>query len=347
MVGLSRAIVDAIVLESGPQEVVRRVSDPYWFQAFCCVIGFDWHSSGTTTTGTGALKVAIEPERHGLAVAGGKGRASRRTAADVAAAATALDLGEEDVRLLVRASRLSAKVDNSCVQDGYQLYHHAMFVAEGGAWSVVQQGMGESLARRYHWLSDGLESFVEEPHAGIACDRATESTLDLTSNVAQECRDVSLDLVREGPERLMRLIGQARPQRTLADFGPGPSPPSLTLPSHHEVLEVDVTGRGWEVLRRAYELQPKSYEELVAIRGMGPKKVRALALVSDVVYGAPPSWRDPVKYSYAHGGKDGFPYPVDRRTYDSSIGALREAVESARLGDGERLGAIRRLSEFL
>ncbi len=345
MVGLSKGIVDAIVLEQGPDEVVRRVSDPHWFQAFCCVVGFDWHSSGTTTTGTGALKEAIDPERHGLLVAGGKGRTSRKAPAELSRAGDLLGLADSKVEGLHRASRLSAKVDNSCIQDGYQLYHHAVFVSEAGNWSVVQQGMGEGLARRYHWLSQGLESFVEEPHAGIACDRPTEGTLDMTAQISAEARRVSVDLAREGPDRLRRLVGQS--QSTLADFIGDPAPSVISMPRHHEVKDMDLSRQGWDAIRHAYELQVDNYEDLVSLRGMGPKSIRALALVADVVYGAPSSWKDPVKYSFAHGGKDGHPYPVDRRTYDRSIEALRDAVEAARIGQRERLGALRRLSEFL
>jgi hypothetical protein len=348
MVDLSRGIVDVLVLENGPDEVVRRVSDPHWFQAFCCVIGFDWHSSGTTTTGTGALKVAIDPERHGLVVAGGKGRTSRRTAVDIDAAAEALGLSGPGIDEFSRISRLSAKVDSACVQDGYHLYHHAMFVSETGAWSVVQQGMGERLARRYHWLSEGLESFVEEPHAGIACDRPTEGTLDMTSRVSREARGVSLDLVNDGPDHLRNLMRKAGPQPTLDDFRTGTvSPPHVSMPRRHAVLDIDISEKGWDVLRTAYELQPTSYEELVSIRGMGPQKVRALALVADVIYGAPSSWKDPVKYSFAHGGKDGYPYPVNDDVYQNSIRSLRDAVEAAKVGRRQRLGAIRRLSELL
>jgi hypothetical protein len=312
------------------------------------VIGFDWHSSGTTTTGTGALKVAIDPQRHGLGVAGGKGRASRRTGTDMASIYEHLPVHASALREWDRASHLSAKVDNACVQDGYTLYHHTMLVSETGAWAVVQQGMGERYARRYHWLSHGLESYVEEPHAGIACDRPTEGTLDMTAPLSREAREVSVDLVKEGPDRLRRLLSQAGFQPTLDDFGPDARPiPHLDMPSRHPVLDLDISKRGWDVLRVAHELQVDSYEDLVHIRGMGPKKVRALALVADVIYGAPVSWKDPVKYSFAHGGKDGFPYSVDDDTYQGSIRSLREAVEAAEVGDRRRLGALRRLSEFL
>jgi hypothetical protein len=342
MVDLSGAIVDAIVLEQGPDEVVRRVSDPHWFQAFSCVIGFDWHSSGTTTTGTGALREAVDPARHGLAVAGGKGRTSRRTGAHIEAAAGPLGLCDAKVEELGRASRLAAKVDNACVQDGYQLYHHAMFVSETGRWSVVQQGMGGGSARRYHWLSEGLRGFVDEPHAGIACDRETERALDMTARISERARDASLDLVRDGPDHLRGLLRGHQP--SLEDFGPGAMPaPHLVMPRHHDVRAADISERGWEVLRQAYELQPSSYEEMLLVRGMGPQKVRALALVSEVAFGAPLSWRDPVRFSYAHGGKDGTPFPVDRGAYESSIGALRQAVEAARMGDRERMDALRRL----
>jgi len=348
MVDLSRGIVDAIVEDRGPDEVLRRVADPFWFQAFCCVIGFDWHSSGTTTTGTGALRVAIDPQLHGLGVAGGKGRASRQTGHDLVAIHEHLPARADALRDWDRASILSAKVDNTCVQDGYQLYHHAMFVSETGHWAVVQQGMGETHARRYHWLSDGLESFVEEPHTGIACDSVSEGTLDMTARASRQARAVSLDLVRDGPDRLRRLLGEVGFQPTLDSFGPDAPPlPHIQMPHRHAVLDLDISARGWEVLKLAYELQVDSYEDLVYLRGMGPKKVRALALVADVVYGAPTSWKDPVKYSFAHGGKDGFPFPVDRDAYQSSVDALREAVESARLGDRQRVGALQRLADLV
>jgi len=344
MVKLAGGISEVILEEYGTEELLRRLSDPYWFQGFACVLGFDWHSSGTTTTTCGALKQALGPEEHGLAVAGGKGRASRKAPEEIQRMGEVLSLSSRKVEKLEHASRLSAKVDNSCVQDGYQLYHHTFIFTERGSWAVVQQGMGDRLARRYHWLSDDVQSFVEEPHSAICCDRREEGALDMTSKESREARKVSLDIARESPERF-RGYFRPRGQRQLADFTGG-EVDAISLPGHHPVLDADIGEKGFEVLRKAYEFQPESYDELVLLRGMGPKKVRALALISDLVYGAKPSWRDPVKYSFAHGGKDGFPYPVDREVYDSSISMLREAVEGAKVGDRERSRAIKRLKDF-
>ena len=353
MVSLAEGVVDAVIFERGPEELLRRLSDPFWFQALACVLGFDWHSSGTTTTTTGALKLAIKPEVHPIAVAGGKGRAGRKAPSDIEAAGELLDLSPERIVELKRASRMAAKVDTSLVQDGYSLYHHVLIFTEKGSWAVVQQGMNESYARRYHWLSDRMECFVEEPHSAICAEERGESVLDLTSLYSRENRDVTLDLVRDGPSHLLRYTGQ----RTLFDFS-GPSDISapllrsaqkkdLTLPRRHEVLPADLGEDGIRALKLAYEIQPESYEELISLRGMGPKRVRALALISELIYGAETSWKDPAKYSFAHGGKGGHPYPVDRETFDCSISTLKEAVEKAKLDKREKYDAIRRLSRYI
>ena len=347
MVELSGALTDVLVYEYGQVEFLRRISDPYWFQAFSCVIGFDWHSSGTTTTACGALKTAIDPEKTGLFVAGGKGKVLRKAPSEIEKAGDLFSLSSQKVDRLKYSSRMSAKVDSSCVQDGYQLYHHCFFLTEKGDWAVVQQGMSSSYARRYHWLSDGVESFVEEPHSGISSDRIEERVLDLTSRQSRDSRNVSLDLVRDNPSHIEGyLLGKKNPQTLLPDFG-GPKPESFTMPAHHSVLDIDVGRKGMEVLQKAYEIQPESYEELVSLRGMGPKKIRALALISELVYGAKPSWKDPAKYSYAHGGKDGYPYPVHRETYDGTIETLKDALERAKIDNREKLHAIKRLKEFL
>lgn len=334
MVSLSSAITDAITHEYGQKEFLRRISDPYWFQAFTCVIGFDWHSSGTTTTACGALKTAINPEETGIMVAGGKGATSRRAPEEIEKAAEVFPLSTKEIEELKYASRMSAKVDNTCIQDSYQLYHHSFFLTEKGDWAVVQQGMNSSNARRYHWLSEDIESFVEEPHSGICSDRLEKKTLDMTSGKSEEARNISVDLVKDNPEHLFQYLREGK-QKT------------LVMPQRHPVLEVDVGRGGFEVLRKAYELQPADYEELIALKGIGPKRIRALALVSEIVYGAEPSWKDPARFSFAHGGKDGFPYPVDRKTYDHTINTLREAVDAARIDQKEKLYAIKRLREFL
>lgn len=343
MVGLAGEIVDALVCEHGEEEFLRRIADPYWFQALACVLGFDWHSSGTTTVTTGALKMALSPERHGIAVAGGKGKTSGKAPSDIERLGDAFSLSGAKVKELTRASRMSAKVDNALVQDGYQLYHHAFFFTGSGEWAVVQQGMNDSLARRYHWLSDSIRSFVEEPHNAICTERKEESVLDLTAAKSRENRKATLDLVRDGPSHLQTA------QRSLLDFAQkGPSPvPGFAMPRRHElVAHLDIDDLGRAALQAAYELQPASYEDLIALKGMGPKRIRALALISELVYGASPSWRDPAKFSFAHGGKDGTPFPVDRETYDHSIRTLQEALEGARMERREKYEAIKRLARY-
>jgi hypothetical protein len=337
MVKLSRAIVDTIIFEYGQGELLRRLSDPFWFQAFGCLIGFDWHSSGLSTTTCGALKMAISPEEHGIVVAGGKGKTSRKAPEEIAKWGEILSLSDEKIERLKYSSRMSAKVDESCVQDYYSIYTHSFIFSEKGEWCTVQQGMKDKYARRYHWLSDNLKSFVEEPHSGICGERVENKVLDLTARESGETRKVSLDLVRDNPESLRKHFSG---QSLLTEFD------NISLTARHEILNVDISKRGWEFLKNAYELQPQNYEKLVSLRGIGAKSLRALALLSDLLYGTAPSWKDPVKYSFAHGGKDGIPYPVDRQVYDSTIDILRNAVEDAKLGENERYHALKRLAEF-
>lgn len=342
---LGGAIVRLIVQEHGRQEFLRRISDPFFFQAFGCTLGFDWHSSGLTTTVCGALKEAIVPHEFGVAVCGGKGRASRRAQDEIQEVSDLFSLSSHRVESLKYASKMAAKVDNSCVQDGYQLYHHTFMLSEDGDWTVVQQGMQGRLARRYHWLSDTVRSFVEEPHSGIASDSRGQPVLDMTARGSENSRKVSLDLVRDNPDHLKSLSlrpGQSSIDQYLPDHD---QMLSLIMPTQHSI--VGLSERTREALRRAYELQPGSYEELVAIRGIGPKAIRALALVSELVYGTAPSWKDPAKYSFAHGGKDGIPYPVDRRTYDQTIEIIEDATRNANVGENEKMKALRRLHEFL
>lgn len=345
MVKLAEGITDTIVYEYGTGEFLQRISDPYWFQALSCALGFDWHSSGTTTTTCGALKMAINPEEHGICVAGGKGKTSRKAPTEIERVGSEFSLSSAKVESLKKASRLSAKVDNSCIQDGYQLYHHSFFFTERGDWTVVQQGMGERYARRYHWFFSKTKSkafgFLEEPHSAICCDSIEDNVLDMTSKDSRESRDVSVDLVKDNPCHIKRYFKQTE-QKTLTEYAP-----EFSMPAHHPVLSMDLTKQGMNTLKRAYEFQPASYEELIALRGMGPKMIRALALISDLIYGTKPSFKDPVKYSFAHGGKDGFPYPVDRATYDNSIQTLKDAIEQAKLDKKEKYRAIKRLNEFI
>ncbi len=342
---LSGEISTIIVEEYGREELLRRLADPFFFQALSCVMGFDWHSSGTTTTTMGALKEAIKPEELGVAVCGGKGKVSRKTPDEIEKVSGVFSLSSKKVERLKYASRMAAKVDNSCVQDGYQLYHHTFIMSEDGDWAVVQQGMNEMFARRYHWLSENVSEFVEEPHSGIASERVESSVLDMTAGESEEARGTSLDLVRDCPTRLGPYVRKAG-QLSLEDYCErSQSQKILVMPARHTIDEL--TERTMRALKAAYEIQPSSYEELVSLRGIGPKSIRALALVSELVYGKPPSWKDPTKYCWAHGGKDGIPYPVDRPTYQKTIDILKNAIDGARLGNEEKLRAVRRLHDLI
>jgi hypothetical protein len=330
MTKLAREIVGVVVSEFGPEDMLRRLSEPHWFQALGCTLGFDWHSSGVTTTTCGAIKEGIRGLEHelGLFAAGGKGGRSRHTPQEIEAAAG----GIGDPRPLVAASRLSAKVDSSCLQDGYQVYHHAFFFTSRGAWAVVQQGMNgqTGLARRYHWLGEGVRSFVEEPHAAICAARREACVLDLTACASAAVRGFSIQLVREDPERLLREL-------TLAKR-------AVSLPRRHAVLAADINpARLRSTLLATYEAQPATFQDLVALPGVGAKTLRALALLSELIWGAEASFTDPARFSFAHGGKDGHPYPVDRVAYDQSIEVLGRALRRARVGEGERLAGLRRL----
>jgi len=341
---LANGIVTVIVDDFGQEELLRRLADPFWFQALGCVLGYDWHSSGVTTVLTGVLKLAIRPEEHEIAVAGGKGKVSLKAPAEIEVASKTFGFGEEQARSLLYASRMSAKVDNAAVQAGYPLYHHAFFLTKSGSWTVVQQGMSVSdrTARRYHWLSEGVRSFVEEPHSAIVCDTVRKRVLDMTARESEESRNISTDLAKEGPERVKRSVMSMRPryQTTLREWiqtgeiGKDYAVQTLSMPWNIN----------WEALKEAYERQPRNYEELLSIRGIGPATVRGLALVSEMIYGRPPSWRDPVKYSFCVGGKDGVPFPVNRATYDKIIDVMRDAIERAKIGDKDRLMSLQRLA---
>lgn len=347
MVRLSGAIAAAIISEFSRDEFFRRLADPFFFQSLGCVLGFDFHSSGLTTTVCGALKESLKPEDTGIAVCGGKGKASKRTPVEIERLAGVFSISTSKIEELKYASRMAAKVDNACVQDGYQLYHHCFFLSEDGKWVVVQQGMneGDGYARRYHWLSDGVKSFVEEPHSGIAGDRREEVVLDMTARESREARKTSVDLAREKPRHLLHYLREAE-QRSLDEyFERSPQVAKLVMPVKHTIAEL--TEHTMAALKRVYEIQPRDYEELVSIQGVGPKVIRSLALISDLIYGKPPSWRDPVKFAFCVGGKDSVPYPIDRRHYDEVTGILGQAIEESKIGREEKIKALKRLSDFL
>ncbi len=345
MVRLSRAIMDVLTIEYGKDEILRRLSDPFWFQALSCVLGFDWHSSGTTTVTCGALKEALNPEEHGIAIAGGKGRVSRKTPDEIEDFGEKLALSTSMIENLKYASRMAAKVDNAAIQDGYTLYHHVLIFSEDGKWTIIQQGMNENnhYARRYHWYSENLKSYVNEPHSAIVGDNKERIVLDMTSSESSETRKVCVDIVRDSLKNLKRdwgLLTKGNLQTSLEEWKNSMEKQRI------ELLDMP-RNINWGLMRKIHEFQPKNYEELLSIRGVGPKTVRALALISDLIYGAKPSWKDPIKYTFAVGGKDGVPFPVDRKVMDESIEILRLGIEEAKIGNDEKLKALRRLRNII
>jgi len=332
MVRLAREITANIVQEYGSDEVLRRLADPYWFQAFGCVLGFDWHSSGVTTTVTGALKEGLRGTEHelGIYAGGGKGAVSRKTPGEITTYCERLSI---DPRPLVYASRMSAKVDSAAVQDGYQLYHHAFFFTPSGGWCVVQQGMNDDsgMARRYHWLADRVQSYVNEPHAAI-CAEVQAPTLNLVAAESDATRGHSAELAREKPLVVLGALKEL---------------PTLSMPKRHAVMIADVNAQHLErILLKTYDRAPENFETLLGMEGVGARTLRALALASEVIYGTPASTRDPARFSFAHGGKDGTPFPVDLETYDKTIEVLRAAVNKANIDRSERVKALKRLVDY-
>jgi len=333
MVKLAREITLAIVADFGPEEMLRRLSHPYWFQSLGCILGFDWHSSGVTTTLCGALKEALRGiERDiGLYIAGGKGKTSRQTPNEIERWGDRLSL---DPQPLVYASRMSAKVGSAAVQDGYQLYHHMFFFTGNGHWSVVQQGMNEvnRYARRYHWLGEAVNSFVNEPHSAVL-SQARAQALNLVASESDPARTTITGIATE-----------EKPEKTLAELK---NLKTLSLPARHQLLFNDLHPDSLSrILLSTYERQPEDFERLLGLSGVGAKTLRALSLISELVYGVAPSYRDPARYTFAHGGKDGIPYPVDRKTYDRSIELFARAIQKAKLGLDEKNEVLRRLNHI-
>jgi hypothetical protein len=326
---LGLAITEAVVAEYGKAAFLSRMSDPFWFQSFGAVMGMDWHSSGVTTSVMGALKRAINPHAKelGIYVCGGKGKFSKEAPLELLKVGEQTGLNGDE---LVRFSKLSAKVDNTAVQDGFQLYTHNFIVSNEGDWSVVQQGMrtGDSMARRYHWHSQNVRSFVDEPHTAV-CGVNQGPILNLTASEAGTTRKGIVTLTQKKPELMMQEIQH------------------LILPSHHNVLSKDVDlKRLGTVLWLAQEKEPKDFEELLMLEGVGPRTMQSLALVSEVVHGTPSRFKDPARFSFAHGGKDGHPFPVPTKTYDEVIETLQKAVYRARIGQTEKAEAFKKIHEI-
>jgi hypothetical protein len=328
MAKLGGAIMQAIVLEYGQAEVLRRMSDPFWFQALGCVMGMDWHSSGITTSVMGALKRAINPMSHelGLYICGGKGKHSRETPNELLRIADKTGMNGTE---LVRASKLSAKIDNTAIQDGFQLYLHSFILTKDGEWAVVQQGMNNmsGMARRYHWHSPSIGSFVEEPHTSIYGENQG-LILNLTAKDAASTRSGVLDIAQVDPAKMLPEIKK------------------LVMPSHHDVraANVDLKRLG-SVLAVAHEREVRDFESLLLLEGLGPRTLQSMVLVSEVIHGTPSRFSDPARFSFAHGGKDGAPFPVPTKVYDETIHVLEGALAKAKLGDKDKSEAIKNLSK--
>jgi len=334
---LSREISIILVTEYGQDEFLKRISDPFWLQAFGCVLGFDWHSSGLTTTVGGALKEGLKglEKDLGIIVAGGKGATSRKTPEEIKKWGEVLSFPISLVDDLVYASKMSAKVDSTAVQDGFQLYHHNFIFTSKGNWAVVQQGMNTKLrsARRYHWLSSNLVSFVEEPHSAI-CTEKKSRTLDLTARQSGTTREMIVDLIKESFPILVR--------KDLKKLE------CLSLPKEHPIYPHDFDIKRLEQnIINIRQKEPQDFERLLGIKGVGPKTVLALSLISELIYGTKPSWKDPARFSFAHGGKDGYPYPVEKEVYEKSIEILRKGIQKAKIDRSEKSSALRSLNYFL
>ncbi len=345
---LAHEIAGIMIEEYGTTKFIERLSDPYWFQAFGCVLAYDWHSSGVTTVVTGVLKNALSAEEHGVVVCGGKGKTSRKTPTDIEAACKKFDFPQETTDELVYTSRMTAKVDNTAIQAGYQLYHHAFLITEDQKWAVIQQGMSDQArsARRYHWLSENTRCFVVEPHNAIVCDTKHAQALNMVALASEDARKASVDLAKEPPKKLMSLIqSTARPinQASLQQWLPQTDDPWIQTQTRLNMPR----NINWDTLERIYNFQPTNYEELLSVKGVGPATVRGLALVAELVYGEEPSWEDPVKFSFAYGGKDGVPYPVNRTAMDESVEILKEAVQQAKIGDTEKLHSLQNLRRYV
>lgn len=326
---LGFAIVETIAMEFSTSEVISKLSNPFWFQSFGAVMGMDWHSSGITTSVLGALKKSVNPHSKelGIYICGGKGKHSMQTPQEL------LYVGEKtglDGNSLANCSRLTAKVDNTAIQDGFQLYQHNFIVDNKGQWAVIQQGMNPNskTARRYHWHSQDLKSFINEPHTFIYGENQG-SILNLTAGTAEKSRAGILELSKESPTKIMKEMQH------------------LSLPVHHNVRIEDVNmKRLGAMLWATHENKPEDFEELLLLKGMGPRALQSLALVSEVIYGTPTRFEDPARFSFAHGGKDGHPFPVPIKIYDETIDTLQRAINRAKIGNSDKTEAIRKLSEI-
>jgi len=350
MTRLSRSIIQTIVEEFGAEEFLRRLSDPTWFQSFGCILAFDWNSSGLTTTVTGALKEGIRglEKDLGIFICGGKGKTSRKTPNQIVEWADRLSFSQKQADNLVYSSKISAKVDNTAIQDGFQLYHHTFIFSKSGIWTVIQQGMNEKFgqARRYHWLSNDISDFIEEPHTGISSDLRVRP-LNLTAKESAKTKKVSTELVKDGYKTLLNDLKLIREKelrqpdllKTLE------MPGDDVLPKLSGDLNFSKSKYLDKILYQLHEQQPGNFEQLLMTKGVGPMTVRALSLVSELIYGAKPSYEDPARYSFAMGGKDGVPFPVNRQVYDKTLDIIEKGIKKSQISRKEKIGALNRLQQ--
>ena len=361
MVKLTRAIVIEMVSEYGSDEFIKRISDPVWFQSLSCIIGMDWNSSGTTTITTGALKQALKglEKDLGVFICGGKGKTSKKTPEEIQRWAGVLGLPPSSAETLVYNSRMSAKVDSALVQDGYQIYHHNFFFSRSGAWAVVQQGMNtvNRTARRYHWYSEKITDIILEPHSGIASQRKAP-TLNLVAEKSQNVQKISVGLVQGSYSGLMKDVKILRRHisklsKVITIEFKGERSTFLKLENRdffwHPVLLEDFSKSRYleKILANLSERKPKNYEALLSEKGVGPKTIRALSLISEMIYGAQASYEDPARYSFAHGGKDSIPYPIDRPTYDSTIDFFQKIIQRSKISFSEKRKMLQRITGAL
>ncbi|WP_428848865.1 DUF763 domain-containing protein [Virgibacillus siamensis] len=366
---LGASIVQTMVMEYGTEEVLRRLSDPVWFQSFGSVLGFDWHSSGLTTVVCGALKEGLRQAQGemGLFLVGGKGKASRKTPIEIMEAGERYGLSNDIVQLQ-QTSRTVAKVDSAAVQDGYQLYHHFLVFDRSGNWAVIQQGMNDKnrYARRYHWLSEEVKDFTNSPQKAV-CGVRKKNVLNLVSGQNQTTRLASVEVCQERPDDIKEVYNeiitlnvekknQGPQQLSLFDegmWGENETTPDkekrstplssvLTMPESHPIPSPRYLDK---ILYKIYDKPPETYQQLLETEGVGPGTLRALAMVAEVTHGSRPSFEDPVRYAFAHGGKDGYPFPVQRGDITQSLNVLREAIEKGKIGEMDKLKSLRRLAK--
>lgn len=356
MIKLSSAISTIIIDEKGSKEFFKRISDPLWFQAFGCVLGFDWHSSGLTTVVTGVLKQSINSETHGISVSGGKGINAIKPKYEIPKLAeNNHNLSTNQINNLVYASKISAKIDNVAIQDGFSLYHHVIFFDNNGNWTIIQQGLNGKykMARRYHWISDDLVDYIIEPHKGIIGNERIPLCLNMTSKNSEENRKTCVDLIKEGSKSIQSSINKINKKSSLENLDKWISEPTshpdckIFLKDKQAIENYEMPHTlNWRTMDELYNITPTNYEDLISQKGAGPSLIRALSLIAEIIYGNRASWKDPVKYNYAHGGKDGLPYPIARNTYDKSIKYLSEVISGSKIEKKERISSLKRLSTY-